>query len=385
MLRKRMKEYIITIRNTIEGFVYRQLLKRVYFQIDPERVHDGMTAIGRVLGKYKLTRALTRVAFAYKNDRLEQTIKGITFKNPIGLAAGFDKDAVLTDIIGSIGFGFVEVGSITGESCEGNPKPRLWRMKQSKGLVVYYGLKNEGCERIAARLAKKRFTLPVGTSIAMTNDETTATREAGIADYAKAFKKFTEIGDYFTINVSCPNTCNGEPFTEPAAMDELLAVIDMIPTKKPIFLKLSADLSNERVDELIVIADKHRVDGFICTNLTKKRGTERVKDARVPERGGMSGKVVQDLSDAMIAHIYERTQGRYVIIGCGGIFSATDAYKKIILGASLVQMITGMIFEGPQVISEINQGLVKLMEENGFRTITEAIGSRRYSNAITKK
>lgn len=371
-----MKEYVIKTRNGIERFVYQQVLKRIYFTIDPERVHDAMTNVGKILGRCAITRALTKVLFFYSNAKLKQVVAGIAFKNPVGLAAGFDKDAFLTDIMGSVGFGFEEVGSITGERCEGNQRPRLWRMQRSKGLVVYYGLKNEGCERIAARLSKKRLTLPVGTSIAMTNDETTSTREAGIADYAKAFKKFVEIGDYFTINISCPNTCQGEPFTEPDALEELLAVLDMIPTKKPIFLKLSADLSNDRVDELIAVADRHRVTGFICTNLTKKRGTERIKDDNVPDKGGMSGKVVQDLSDAMIAHIYKKTQGRFIIIGCGGIFSAKDAYHKITLGASLVQMVTGMIFEGPQVISEINQGLVGLLEADGFVTITDAIGSK---------
>jgi dihydroorotate dehydrogenase len=314
--------------------------------------------------------------FSYTNPKLEQTVAGIHFVNPIGLAAGFDKDAVLTDIMAEVGFGFEEVGSITGEKCAGNPRPRLWRMKKSKGLVVYYGLKNAGCAIIAKRLSGKRFSLPIGTSVAMTNDETTATREAGIADYAKAFRSFVDIGDYVTINISCPNTCGGEPFTDPEALDTLLMTIDTIPTKKPIFLKISADLPTEQLDAIIAVSDRHRVTGFICTNLTKKRGTEHIKDENIPAHGGMSGKVVKDLSDAMIEYMYGKTRGRYTIIGCGGIFSAADAYKKITLGASLVQMITGMIFEGPQVISEINQGLVHMIEADGFKTIAEAVGSK---------
>lgn len=371
-----MKEHIIATRNNAVRFIYQQLLKRIYFRMDPEMVHDGMTKVGQVLGNYAFTRTLTRAAFSYANPRLEQTVAGIWFANPIGLAAGFDKDAVLTDIIGAVGFGFAEVGSITGEKCAGNPKPRLWRMKKSKGLMVYYGLKNAGCATIARRLKGKRLTVPIGTSVAMTNDATTALREVGIADYAKAFTAFVDIGDYFTINISCPNTCGGEPFTEPDALDTLLATIDTIPTKKPIFLKLSADLPIDQIDAIIAVADKHRVHGFICTNLTKKRGTEHIKDDIDTKYGGMSGKPVKNLSDAMIAHMYQRTQGRYVIIGCGGIFSASDAYKKITLGASLVQMITGMIFEGPQVISEINQGLATLLKADGFATIAEAVGSK---------
>lgn len=371
-----MKESIISIRNKCIRVAYQQILKRIYFRIDPERVHDTMTTVGQTLGRYAIMRGLTRLAFSYANPKLEQTVEGIRFANPVGLAAGFDKDAVLTDIIGAVGFGFEEVGSITGEKCEGNPRPRLWRMKKSKGLVVYYGLKNAGCDSIAKRLKGKRFSMPIGTSIAMTNDRSTATREAGVADYAKAFRSFVDIGDYFTINISCPNTCGGEPFTAPDALDALLTVIDTIPTKKPIFLKLSADLPVEQIDRIIDVSDRHHVNGFICTNLTKKRGTEHIKDDDVPEYGGMSGKPVRDLSDAMIAHIYKKTGGKYTIIGCGGIFSAKDAYRKIALGATLVQMITGMIFEGPQVISEINQGLVQMLQADGFKTITEAVGSQ---------
>lgn len=370
-----MKESLIHARNGAIGFLYRIVLKRVYFRIDPERVHDAMTAVGQWLGRHAWSRALTALLFSYTHPALRQTVVGIDFANPIGLAAGFDKDAVLTDIIGSVGFGFAEVGSITGNACKGNSKPRLWRMKKSKGLVVYYGLKNAGCAAIAKRLAGKRFALPIGTSVAMTNDTSTATREAGIADYAKAFEAFADIGDYFTINISCPNTCGGAPFTEPNALDALLTKIDTIPTNKPIFLKLSADLSVDQTNAIITVADRHKVHGFICTNLTKNRGNENIKDSDIPTHGGMSGKVVKDLSDAMIARIYKRTKGKYIIIGCGGIFSAEDAYKKITAGASLVQMITGMIFEGPQVISAINQGLVALLERDRLTTITDAIGS----------
>ena len=371
-----MKNSLIAVRNGSIAAIYKNILKRIYFRIDPEQVHDAMTHIGQRLGRYALTRTLTRLTFGYTHPILKQTIAGIEFTNPVGLAAGFDKDGVLTDIIGSVGFGFEEIGSITGRACKGNPKPRLWRMKKSKGLVVYYGLKNAGCDVIAKRLALKKFFIPIGTSIAMTNDASTATQDAGIADYAKAFETFATIGDYFTINISCPNTCMGEPFVEPTALDALLTRLDAIKTTKPVFLKLSADLSNDHINGIIEVADRHRINGFICTNLTKDRGNENIKDANIPPYGGMSGKLVQDRSDAMIGYIYKRTRGRYIIVGCGGIFSANDAYKKICSGASLVQMITGMIFEGPQVISEINRGIVELLKQDGFKTLSEAIGSK---------
>ena len=353
------------------GFLYRNILKPILFLFDAEQVHDWFTAAGVFLGKFKFTRALTRGLFAYKNPRLEQTVLGIRFANPIGLSAGFDKDAKLTDIMPEVGFGFEEGGSITGEPCEGNPKPRLWRLPLLKSLVVHYGLKNEGCEKIAARLAPKKFKFVIGTNVAKTNNVACAETEAGIADYAKAFEAMKEIGDYFTVNISCPNAYGGEPFTDPARLDLLLARLDAIPTKKPVFLKLSPDLSGEKLDALLEVCSRHRVHGFICTNLTKEKKEEN--DIRL--KGGLSGMMVQKLSDEQISYIYKKTAGKYIIIGVGGVFSAEDAFRKIQLGATLVELITGMIFQGPQLIGEINRGLVNLLDKNGYKSIAEAVGS----------
>lgn len=375
-----MKNSLIYIRNLLIHFLYTKLLKKVYFQLDPEVVHDRMTLAGRVLGSNPCTREITSWLFSYSHPGLEQKILGIKFKNPIGLAAGFDKDAVLTNILPSVGFGFAEVGSITGEPCEGNPKPRLWRLKKSQGLVVYYGLKNQGSEKIASRLEKKKFTIPIGTSIAKTNSPETVETEAGIEDYVKAYKNFVYIGSYFTINISCPNAFGGEPFTDPQKLDLLLTQIDKIPTQKPVFLKMPSDLSEKEVDQLLEVVEKHKVHGFICSNLAKSRQNIKIKDDLVPKNGGMSGKIVEELSNNLISYLYQKTQGKYIIIGCGGVFNADDAYKKIKLGASLIQMVTGMIFEGPQVISEINQGLVRLLQKDDYTNISEAIGSSAVTN-----
>jgi dihydroorotate dehydrogenase len=355
----------------IIGSIYRQVLKPIAFLFDAEKVHDAFTGIGIFLGKYKTMRALTRWLFAYKNSRLEQTVLGIKFANPIGLSAGFDKDARLTDTMPEVGFGFEEVGSVTGEPCEGNPKPRLWRLPKLGSLVVHYGLKNEGCDKIFLRLAAKKFKIPVGTNVAKTNNIACADTETGIADYAKAFASLKDIGDYFTVNISCPNAYGGEPFTDPARLDRLLARLDAIPTKKPVFLKLSPDLTTERLDALIDVCSRHRVHGFICTNLTK----EKKEENEIRLKGGLSGRMVKKLSDDQIAYIYKKTLGKYIIIGCGGVFSAKEAFHKIQLGASLVELITGMIFEGPQLIGEINRGLVRLMDQHGFKTISDAIGT----------
>ena len=365
--------------NRVIGFLYRNILKRVLFLFDAEKVHDFFIVVGSFLGKYKFTRIVTRWFFAYQNPRLEQTVLGIKFINPVGLSAGFDKDARLTDIMPAVGFGFTEVGSITGEPCDGNPKPRLWRLPELKSLVVHYGLKNGGCEKITTQLENKKFSIPVGVNIAKTNNVACADTEAGINDYIKSFKLFAEknIGDYFTINISCPNAYGGEPFVDPVRLDALMSRLDVIPTKKPVFLKLSPDIVGEKLDALLDVCSRHRVHGFICTNLTK----EKKEENEIRLKGGLSGMMVQKLSDNQISYIYKKTQAKYIIIGVGGIFSAEDAFRKIQLGASVVELITGMIFEGPQLIGEINRGLVKLMDQHGYKNISEAVGtSSKISN-----
>ncbi|MBI4272935.1 quinone-dependent dihydroorotate dehydrogenase [Candidatus Uhrbacteria bacterium] len=370
-----MIEHLIRLRNNVTRTAYQKLLKQFFFSQDPEDVHEKITHLGVRLGAWPLMRVVTDAMFSYHHPSLRQTVDGISFSNPIGLAAGFDKNASLTDILPSVGFGFVEVGSITGEPCEGNPRPRLWRLQKSGGLVVYYGLKNDGCEAVAKKMKQKKYRVPVGISIAKTNCQRTVDVQSGIDDYAKAFLAFQDIGDYCTINISCPNAFGGEPFTNPSHLRLLLERIDSIPYEKPIYLKLASDLTVDQLDGLLDAVAGHRISGFISTNLAKKRDPSLLKDTSIPEVGGISGVPVRDISDNQVRYLYQKTKGAYTIIGCGGVFSAEDAYRKIRGGASLIQLITGMIFEGPQLISSINQGFVKLLKKDGFSSITQAIGA----------
>src|SRR5581483_5961396 len=216
-----MSSQVIKVRNIFLHLAYKNILKPVFFMHDPETVHDRMVSVGVKLGNYSFTRNLLQGMFGYENKKLEQTILGISFKNPVGLSAGFDKNAELTDIIPSVGFGFIEIGSITGKPCEGNSKPRLWRLPKSKGLVVYYGLKNLGAKVLANRLRNKHFKIPLGTSIAITNCAENLEMDAAIVDYKKAFEEFVDIGDYFTVNISCPNAQGGQPFIDPSRLDAL--------------------------------------------------------------------------------------------------------------------------------------------------------------------
>ena len=367
---------LIEARNIVMGWLYRNLLKPIFFMFDPEKVHEGMVRFGFFLGSFRLTRFLAALLFASPNDpMLRQVFKGVVFENPIGLSGGFDKNAVTTRIMPLVGFGFMEVGSVTARAYEGNPGKHLWRMPASRALVINYGLKNIGADAISRKLDRQIFDIPVSINIAKTNCRETNDVAIGIADYVETFKAFLDIASFFTINISCPNVTSGQPFHEPGNLNRLLIALDAIPTEKPIFIKISPDLTHEQLDSIMDIASQHHVDGFVCTNLSKRRdlATINPKDF-VPGVGGISGKVVEPLTDEQIAYVYRRSQGKFLIIGVGGIFSAEDAYRKIRLGANLLELITGMIYQGPQLMSEIQLGLVQLLKKDGFTHVSQAVG-----------
>jgi dihydroorotate dehydrogenase len=378
-----MHDQLVSARNWVIRKKYQWILKPIFFKFEPEVIHDKMSAFLRFLGKYSFTRGITSFLFDYSNPALRQNILGIDFKNPVGLSAGFDKDALLISIMPHLGFGFTEVGSITKNPYAGNPKPHLYRLPEEKSVRVNYGLKNLGAEVLHQKLQNKIWPLPVGINIAKTNSPETSDIERGIEDYFFTYKTFQDIGNYFTINISCPNTCEERPvFAEPQNLDLLLAKIFSIQKAKPVFIKLSPDLSESQLQEILEVCLKHPVDGFICTNLTK------VNIFNHQGKGGFSGKAVAELSDQLIRKVYKKINdpakallwqklNKPIIIGVGGIFSAEDVYRKIKAGASLVELITGMVFEGPQLISDINLGLVRLLKADGYKNISEAVGAVR--------
>lgn len=335
---------------------------------------------GNKLGQHKITRALTRAAFGYEDCILLQEISGVKFPNPIGLAAGFDKNAELLSILPAVGFGFMEIGSITARPYDGNSAPRLRRLKKSRGLVVNYGLKSPGAEVIAKRIGDaplagtRPHPIPLGVSIARSNVPGAESEEAGLADQIECYETLKGLGDYVTLNLSCPNTAGGEPFHRPELLEKLLKRLPIKHDSRPTFLKLSPDLGPGTVSQIISVALQYGITGLIIGNLTKNRNNARLYEDVSTFTGGISGKPTELLSNNLIAHTYRESQGELVIIGCGGVFSAEDAYTKIKLGASLVQLITGMIYAGPQLISSINLGLVKLLRKDGFANIRDAVG-----------
>jgi len=385
---------IIGIRNLILRILFR-VMRPMIFLMDPEQAHYSMKRIGVFLGSNYITKAFTSLLFDYGHKSLNVEVDGIQYRNPIGLSAGFDKDGELTKIYPNLGFGLAELGSITGEICPGNPGKRLFRMVKSKSIVVWYGLNNMGAEKLSARLEGQKFgRLRVGINAALSNMSSEFDLDSSIADYLKTMTLFKDIGDYYTVNISCPNTQEGEPFVDRASLDALLTAINthIRPiTNKPIYVKLAADMSIDEIDTIVDACVEHKMEGVVCTNLAKPKYNTEHRPEEYPTtkgllpagKGAMSGLPLQRISTNVVRHVYRRTRGQLTIIGVGGIFNARDAYEKITSGASLCHMITTMIFDGPQNINEINRGLVKLLKADGFSTIAEAVGSRNPLPKIT--
>tara|TARA_B100000424_G_scaffold92550_1_gene69652 strand:- start:727 stop:1872 length:1146 start_codon:yes stop_codon:yes gene_type:complete len=363
-------------------------MRPMIFLMDPEQAHYSMKRIGVFLGSNFITRSFTSLLYDYGHKSLNIKVDGIDYRNPIGLSAGFDKDGELTKIYPSLGMGLAELGSITGEICPGNPGKRLFRMVKSKAIVVWYGLNNMGAEKLSARLSGQDFgRLRVGINAALSNMSSEFDLDSSINDYLKTMTLFKDIGDYYTVNISCPNTQEGEPFVDKDKLDALLTAInkEIRPiANKPIYVKLAADMSVPEINTIVDACMEHGMEGVVCTNLAKPEFNTEHRPEEYPTtkgllpkgKGAMSGLPLQRISTNVVRHVYRRTRGKLTIIGVGGIFSARDAYEKITSGASLCHMITTMIFDGPQNISEINRGLVKLLKADGFSSIAEAVGSR---------
>jgi len=382
-----MYNTITGIRNKFLWAGY-QAVRPLIFLMEPEEAHYSLKRVGVFLGNNPITRGLTSALMDYNHESLAIEVDGVKYRNPVGLSAGFDKDGELTKIYPSLGFGLAELGSFTGEICPGNPGKRLFRMIKSKAIVVWYGLNNEGAEVISQRLANEDFgRLRVGINAANSNLTPEFDLDASINDYLKTMKLFKDIGDYYTVNISCPNTQEGEPFVDKDNLDVLLAAIvkEIRPiSKKPIYVKLAADMTLEEINTIVDACVEWGMDGVVCTNLAKPEFNSEHRPEEYPTekgllpkgKGAMSGLPLQRISTNVIRHVYRRTEGKLTIIGVGGIFSAKDAYEKITSGASLLHMITTMIFDGPQNINEINRGLVKLLKKDGFTSLKEAVGSR---------
>lgn len=355
------------------------IVKAILFQIDAENVHTFFLRCGERLGRKKWTRGLTRWLFSYRADSLKQEVAGVSFANPIGLAAGFDYNAQLTEISPSVGFGYHVVGSVTLGSYPGNATPRLGRLPKSKSLLVNKGLKSEGALAVSKKMKSQHFSAPVWVSIAKTNSKKTAKDSDAIADYVRSLEIFekVELGDVYEINISCPNAFGGEAFTTPKKLDRLLAALGKTGVSKPMFLKMPINLTEKETHALCEVALKHAITGLVFGNLEKDRSNPDLhpKEIARATKGNFSGKPTEKKSNALLESVYRTYGNKFVLVGCGGIFTAEDAYKKIKLGATLLQMITGMIYRGPGTIGDINYEMHKLLKRDGYSHISEVIGT----------
>lgn len=374
-----MQKYI----SHISSVTYKRAVKPLLFKQKPDLVHERLLKMGKVVQHVPLARWAMNAFWAYHNKPvLEQTVQGIYFENPVGLSAGFDKNFELVPLIRSVGFGFMEGGSITYHECAGNPRPWFHRLPKTQSLVVYAGLANRGVRQAILRLQSysPRVTqgFPLNISVAKTNSPQACTDDTAVADYIGSLKLLQKagLGTMYTLNISCPNTYGGEPFTTPDRLERLLVAVDDLALAQPVFIKMPCDLPWEKFHALLQVADKHSVAGVTISNLAKNRGQAKLMDP-LPDtvKGNLSGRPTRELSDALIKRTYETYGDRFTIIGVGGIFSAEDAYRKICYGASVVELITGMIFEGPTLIGHINRGLVDLLERDGYSNIEQARGS----------
>jgi dihydroorotate dehydrogenase subfamily 2 len=371
---------MIKIISKFSNLAYSKVIKPIMFLFPPDGVHKTLTVSGQSIGYVPPIRWLIKALWSYQNPKLlSQDINGVYYINPVGLSAGFDKDFKLIKVLPSLGFGFMELGSMTNMPSPGNPRPHYRRLKKSKSILVYAGLNNQGSVAIIKRLKNQKTPLiPLDISVAKTNSDKTITDSTGINDYINCLKKIksANIGDQITINISCPNAFGGEPFTTPKRLENFLKEVDKLKLKQPLYLKMPSDLSWQEFKVLIDVILKHNIKGLKISNLAKDRKSKYLLDDLddgIP--GNMSGKPVFDLSNKLINQAYAYCGDRLIISGIGGVFSAKDAYEKIKHGASLIELVTGMIFEGPQLIGQINSGLAELLEKDGLTHISQAIGA----------
>ena len=339
-----------------------RIVRFFLFLFNPEFIHHITFKIIKIGGMIPGKMWSWRLIFKVKDTRLEREVFGLKFDNPVGLAAGFDKDAKLFDELASFGFGFIEIGTVTPLPQDGNPKPRLFRLKDDSGLINRMGFNNQGIEAVVARLRRKKSDIIIGGNIG--KNKVTPNEEAA-NDYAICFEKLFPYVDYFAVNVSSPNTPGLRDLQEKAPLTALLNSLQELNNKKdkrkPILLKIAPDLTNEQLDDIITIVADTKIDGVIATNTTINRSGLKTDKNKVDAigNGGLSGKPVGLRSTQVIKYLADKSNRAFPIIGVGGIHSAEDALEKLDAGATLLQVYTGFIYEGPSLVKRINKAILK--------------------------
>lgn len=338
------------------------IIRKVLFKVDPETVHHWVMKQLKTGYRVKPVRNWMKRSFSVQHPSLQRTLWGITFPNPVGLAAGFDKDAKYTDELACLGFGFVEIGTVTPKAQPGNPQPRLFRLPADQALINRMGFNNEGAAAAAQRLKERHQHIVIGGNIG--KNKVTPNEEA-INDYEACFKELYDVVDYFVVNVSSPNTPglrelqDKEPLMH--ILNRLQELNKQLGKNKPILLKIAPDLTYEQLDDIVDIVNLTGIQGLVATNTTIDRSHLKTAAGDVEQigAGGLSGKPLRERATEVIRYIHERSNGKIPVIAVGGIFTAEDAIEKLKAGAVLVQVYTGFIYEGPAIASNICRGLLK--------------------------
>ena len=362
--------------------LYKKVLKPVLFLFKADDVHSLFLKVGNFLGRFEIMRKITKKIFHYENKILNQKVLDIEFENPIGLAAGFDYDADLIGILPAVGFGFDTVGTVTALPYGGNPRPMLDRLPKSQSLLVNKGFKSHGIMKVLEKVHDAKRGIPFGISIGSTNRTYKDTEEM-VDDIVFSFGKIIEKNyfDFYELNISCPNLINIENLKDkldtPLGFTLLLNKLSFLKINRPVFIKMYLEKSVDDTLKIVDIAKDYKwVSGLIFSNLVKDRTNPKFDkdEIKVAGKGNFSGKPTEEIGNNLISEVYKKYKDRFIIIGCGGVFTGADAYEKIKRGATLIQMITGMIYEGPSQIGLINKELAELLAKDGHKNIQDAIG-----------
>lgn len=350
---------------------YTRLIRPVFFLIDPETIHHFVVRVLCILIRIPGMKSILRAMYGTTDKSRERELFGLRFPNPVGLAAGFDKDAKMIEALAALGFGFIEVGTVTPQPQPGNPKPRMFRLKKDEAIINRMGFNNEGVEAMVKRLKKRPPNVVVGGNIGKNK---TTPNENAVDDYDYCFRALYNYVDYFVVNVSSPNTPDLRALQEKEPLLKILRHLQNLNKElagsglsnghngkkiKPLFLKIAPDLSVTQLDEIVEVTLETNLDGIIATNTTISRSGLKTEINEINHigAGGLSGKPLRNRATEVIKYLSEKSQKRFSVIGVGGIHSAHDAIEKLNAGASLVQLYTGFIYEGPILIKRINKAL----------------------------
>jgi dihydroorotate dehydrogenase len=341
--------------------MYKSLLRPIFFSFDPEKIHHFTFSLIKLTSKIPGISQLYKSLYVVENKKLERQLFGLTFKNPVGLAAGFDKNALLYNELANFGFGFIEIGTVTPKGQAGNPKKRLFRLKDDKGIINRMGFNNEGLDAAITQLKNNKGKLVIGGNIGKNTD---TKPEDYTKDYLECFNALHPYVDYFVLNVSCPNVGSHAKLNDKDYLEELIGAVqksnNAFEQQKPILLKIAPDLNDGQLDEIIELVEKTKLDGVIASNTSTDRSHLKASETLLENigNGGLSGQPIKDKSTQVIKYLSDKSNKAFPIIGVGGIHSAEDALDKIAAGADLVQVYTGFIYEGPSLIKRINKAIL---------------------------